>query len=55
MKHKKTQKSTNYSCDLCGFITKRTPDYNRHILTAKHIMKQCETQNCVSTSDHPIL
>ena len=53
MKQQKAQKSTKYNCELCGFITNRTPDYIRHTLTAKHIMKQPETQKCVSTSDHP--
>ena len=50
MKHAKTQKSTNYSCDLCGFITNRTPDYIRHTLTAKHIMKQREPQKSTNYS-----
>jgi hypothetical protein len=53
MKHQKAQKSTKNNCELCGFISNRTPDYIRHTLTAKHTMKQHETQKCVSTSDHP--
>jgi predicted RNA-binding Zn-ribbon protein involved in translation (DUF1610 family) len=32
-----TQKTLKYSCETCGFNTGNKKDYNRHLLTAKHI------------------
>jgi hypothetical protein len=37
----KTPKNAEkYCCNLCYFICSKLSDYNRHLLTAKHIRKQ---------------
>ena len=33
-----------FSCELCDYSTSKKRDYERHLLTAKHKMKQNETQ-----------
>ena len=35
----KTQKNSNYFCDICDFKTNNKNDYSRHILTPKHCKK----------------
>jgi hypothetical protein len=34
----------NYVCELCDYNTYRKYDYEKHTLTQKHKMKQCETK-----------
>ena len=36
-----TGSSMKYECIACGFKTTRKNDYNRHMLTNKHIKKTC--------------
>ena len=46
MDTKKSQKSlSNYSCLVCKYETLRKNDYNKHILTAKHIRDTNKQQN----------
>ena len=45
MKQKKCQKMpVNFSCEICDFNCSKKSNYIKHILTAKHKMKQNETQ-----------
>jgi hypothetical protein len=38
MKHEKSQKSSqNYRCEKCDYVSFRKYDYEKHILTAKHL------------------
>jgi hypothetical protein len=38
-------KQTKYCCDCCDFITCKLTDYNRHLLTQKHIRNQKNEKN----------
>ena len=33
----KTQKNAKYVCDICDFKTGNKTDYNKHLMTPKHI------------------
>lgn len=50
METKKTQKTPEYFCNKCGFITGNKKDFTRHINTRKHAMethwKQKKPLNC---------
>jgi hypothetical protein len=35
--NKKPKKSQEYNCEKCKFITKHKNDYNKHLLTTKHM------------------
>ena len=37
---KNPKKPLNYSCENCDFTTSNKKDYNRHLLTRKHLEKQ---------------
>lgn len=39
------QPNTNFECDKCNFKCSKQSDYNRHILTAKHINRTNRTPN----------
>ena len=57
----------NYRCEICGFVTYKKTDYNRHLSTNKHIMniknrekekngvvssKQNESKYCCETCNY---
>jgi len=46
-KTKKNDKNehVNYNCEYCHFITSKLTDYNRHLLTQKHIRNQKNEKN----------
>ena len=45
MKQKLPQKTpTKFICQLCNFKCNNKKDYSRHLMTAKHILKQNETK-----------
>lgn len=35
--NKKERKRTSFTCDFCDFITSHRPNYDRHLLTIKHV------------------
>jgi hypothetical protein len=50
MKQKLPQKTHDYSCEKCNFITANKKDFNRHLLTPKH---QTETNETVFETKKP--
>ena len=43
---KLVQNSSNiYTCNFCDYSTSRNSQYERHLLTSKHILKQNETSS----------